>query len=413
MNRLLAIVVHNWPLKLAAVGLATVLYGGLILSQDTQTFPGPIPISQVNPPANMHIEDLPPVTSVRYFAPAGADRPGQGTFRASVDLGGLPERAGTYDVRVQVTSVNPQIQIRGVEPEFVSVTLDPLVTKIVPVTINYGEPPSPMEVGLIRAEPSTVTVTGQQSVVDQVVAARADVQIPSTGINVDQEVTLVPVDALGNPRSPAGVSPTTARIRVQVLSEPDTRTLPIDPVITGTPAAGFELESITVTPPTATVKGDIDRLSALATLDTEPISISGRSEAEEFPTQLALPDDIVRDEEEPIVVTLTFRPVTESRTFTGGLDPSGETPGLTYTFDMDRILLVVGGTPAALDALTARGGPVGSLDVTGLVPGTYDVPVSATLEEGLTLVTASPATVSVTIAAPLAPSASPTSSPAP
>ncbi len=242
MNRFLAIVVHNWPLKLAAVGLATLLYGGLILSQDTQTFPGPIPITQENPPANMFIGDLPPVTSVRYFAPAGVDRPGQGTFRASVDLGRLPERAGTYDVRVQVTSVNPQIQIRGVEPEFVTVTLDPLVTKIVPVVVNYGEPPDNVDIGEVRADPSTVTVTGQQSIVDQVVGARADVQIQSTGLNLDQDVALVPVDALGSARSPAGISPTTARVTIRVLSEADTRSLAINPVINGTPAAGFELE---------------------------------------------------------------------------------------------------------------------------------------------------------------------------
>ena len=37
MTRLLNFVLHNWPLKLAAVGLATLLYGGLVLSQTTET----------------------------------------------------------------------------------------------------------------------------------------------------------------------------------------------------------------------------------------------------------------------------------------------------------------------------------------------------------------------------------------
>ena len=34
VTRLLRLLVHNWPLKLAAVGLATLLYGGLVLSQN-------------------------------------------------------------------------------------------------------------------------------------------------------------------------------------------------------------------------------------------------------------------------------------------------------------------------------------------------------------------------------------------
>jgi hypothetical protein len=50
---ILAFVVHNWPLKLAAIGLATLLYGGLVLSQTTQPFAGNIPIQIVNAPGDV------------------------------------------------------------------------------------------------------------------------------------------------------------------------------------------------------------------------------------------------------------------------------------------------------------------------------------------------------------------------
>ena len=43
------------------------------------------------------------------------------------------------------------------------------------------------------------------------------------------------------------------------------------------------------------------------------------------------------------------------------------------------------------------------LDVTGIEPGTYDVPVTAELPSGVTLVAASPETVSVTVSAAAAP----------
>ena len=48
MRRILEIVLHNWPLKLAAVGLATVLYGGIVLSQGARDLrrPGSDPASQ-------------------------------------------------------------------------------------------------------------------------------------------------------------------------------------------------------------------------------------------------------------------------------------------------------------------------------------------------------------------------------
>ena len=43
VRRAVGVVVHNWPLKLAAIALATLLYAGLVASQDSSTFPGPSP----------------------------------------------------------------------------------------------------------------------------------------------------------------------------------------------------------------------------------------------------------------------------------------------------------------------------------------------------------------------------------
>jgi YbbR domain-containing protein len=70
----------------------------------------------------------------------------------------------------------------------------------------------------------------------------------------------------------------------------------------------------------------------------------------------------------------------------------------------------VAGNPAALDALSS-GTTLARLDVTGLEPGTYDVPVTAELPSDVTLVAASPTAVSVTVSA--APAPSPASSVAP
>ena len=44
MRRVLDLVIRNWPLKLAAILLATFLYAGLVLSQSAQVWPGSIPI---------------------------------------------------------------------------------------------------------------------------------------------------------------------------------------------------------------------------------------------------------------------------------------------------------------------------------------------------------------------------------
>jgi YbbR domain-containing protein len=177
-------------------------------------------------------------------------------------------------------------------------------------------------------------------------------------------------------------------------------------VVTGTPASGFEIEAITVDPSAVTVQGDADPLASLARVDTAPVSVSGLSETQTFETALALPEGIEAVDPGPIQVTVSFRPVTESRSYSVGLQLVGTAPGLVYTPSTSSVLLSVGGNPAALDALSTST-TLAQLDVTGLEPGTYDVPVTAELPSGVTLVAASPETVSVTVSAAAAPAASP------
>ena len=60
--------------------------------------------------------------------------------------------------------------------------------------------------------------------------------------------------------------------------------------------------------------------------------------------------------------------------------------------------MTVGGSTADLDRLSGAT-IVATLDVTGLTAGVHDVPVTANLPTGTTLVAADPATVKVTITA--------------
>src|SRR5438477_618178 len=99
MKRLLGAIVYNWPLKLAAIALATLLYAGLVISQSTFEYPGQVQVEAVNQPLNAVIlGNLSSVTRIRFVANGefGAG-PTADTFRATVDLGGVnPEAGPTY-----------------------------------------------------------------------------------------------------------------------------------------------------------------------------------------------------------------------------------------------------------------------------------------------------------------------------
>jgi YbbR domain-containing protein len=263
-------------------------------------------------------------------------------------------------------------------------------------------------------EPGRVTVLGPATVIERVVAARASVVIQQSGIDVDRAIDLVAVDELGEAVGQVDIEPQAAHVTIPVFSDRETRTLPVNPVVTGEPATGFEIASVDVEPPVMLVEGDADQLAELVRIDTEQIPMSGVSSDLTVSVGLDLPTGILAVGGDQVSVTVTLRPVTASRTFSAGVRLIGAGRGLSYAVDADRILVTVGGSVAELDRLSGTVLVV-DLDVTGLQPGTTSVPVTLDLPTGATLVSASPSTVDVTITGPSpSPAATPvaTSSPA-
>jgi YbbR domain-containing protein len=405
VRRFLSRIVHNWPLKLAAIGLATLMYGGLVLSESTQTFTGVIAVTAKGQPADtFRLTALEPVTLIRYFAPAGVPVT-TSSFEATVNLAGIDAQAGKVNVRIEVSSPDSRIRVLGFEPQFMSVQLDPLDQKSVPVQVERGVVPGGLDLGDTTVDPAVVTVSGPQSSVRQVVAVRADVQIQPSGIDVDQDVPLVPIDGLGNAIRTIDVAPSTARVTIPVFSNRQTRSLPVEPIVTGVPAAGFEIASVTVDPQVALIEGDADQLAQLVSVDTSTIPMTGVSANFTVEARLALPTGIVAVGDDTIRVSIKVRQVTETRTFSAGLRLIGTRRDQAYDFTTDRVIITVGGSSADLDRL-AGSTLVVDLDVTGLGPGTVDVPVTIDLPTGPTLVTANPSIVSVTISGTAIPSAS-------
>jgi YbbR domain-containing protein len=295
----------------------------------------------------------------------------------------------------------------------VTVQLDELVQREVPVTVDPGTIPDGLGIGTTIVDPSTVIVSGPASVVGTVVAAQAAPVIQASGLSVDQDLALTAIDRLGDPVSPVKLEPDTARVQIQVFPNVDSRTITIGPVVTGTPASGFEVATITVVPTAVTVKGDAERLAALESIETEPVSVSGASKTVEATVGLAPPDGVAPIDADTVRVTVTFRPVNSTRAFEVGFRYVGDDIAFRYSIPTDRVLVTIGGSVADLDRLSGVT-LVLSADVTGLDVGSHSVPVSANLATGLTLVAASPNPIEVTVstgAASPTPSAAPSPTP--
>jgi YbbR domain-containing protein len=416
VRQAVAFVFRNWPLKLAAIGLASLLYAGLIVSASAETFQGRIPIQLLNqPPDTFVLGDVADVTSVRYLA-IGSDRPQvtAASFTATVDLADVVAVPGAPSVSlpVVVKSVDPAIQVIDFAPSRISVRLDPLVTREVPVKVDMGTVPPGLDVREPVVSQDPVTVSGPDSAVRAVAAALARVRLDPSGIDVNETVGLQPVDAQGVVVGGVDVEPSTVRVTIQIGSQLSTKTLPISPVVTGTPSSSVEITAVEVQPALVTVEGDADALAGLVSIDTRPVAVSGATADVEATVGLDLPQGVAALGVDQVRVTITIRPRTGTRTFEAGVLVINGGADLAYRPAVDRVLLTVGGTLEALDAVDPA--EIAALvDVAGLAPGTTTVPVSARLPAGVSLVAASPPEVTVTVTVTPVPTPNPTASPAP
>lgn len=403
MTRAFAFLIHNWPLKLAAVCLAALLYGILVVTQSTQARNDlRIPIQRTNEPADVIlVSDLGDVTQVRFFIPDDSGiRVDSASFEATADLSRVDPNASTSTVAVNVRAIDDRISVLDFAPRRIVVRVEKLESiEGVPVVVTRLGDPTGFDIRAPEFEPATVTVRGPASAVRKVDRVEARIQLDPSGLDFDRDVTLIPVDVLGEPISPTDVVPTTARVHVLVFTNGQTRSIPVVANVTGSPAPGFEVAGVTVTPLVLPVEGDQDDLVALAHLDTEPISVNGATTTIDLMVKIALPAGVRAVAASEVRVTITLRPVTATRNFSAGIVLSGARSDRTYDLSVDRVIVTVGGSVADLDRLEGRTFDVRA-EVGGLGPGTHVVPLVANLPAGLALVAASPASVEVTIGLP-------------
>jgi len=411
VRRVVGFVFHNWPLKLAAILLATLLYAGLIVSASAETFQGRIPIQVLNQPGNAFIiGNLDDVTSIRYLA-IGANRPTVTTasFTATIDLADVPVAAGSPPVSVPVvlrTTDPGSIQVIDFSPSRIQVRLDPLVSKVVPVQVDRGTVPEGLDVREPVVSQESVTVSGSESSVVLVAAAEARVRIQPSGIDVNQVVDLVAVDARGDVVPTVELQPGSVRVTIQIGSQLATRALPVNPVVAGSPDAGVVVTGITAAPLLVTVEAESAVLAKLVKIDTQPVSIAGATADVVADVPLDLPPGVSALGITTVRVTVSLHLQLGTRSFQLGVGLRNADPRTRYDLGAGQVVVTVGGPLNALNALDGAA-LLATVDVAGLGPGAHTVAAQVGLPTGLTVVAVSPPEVTVTV------TPAPTSSPPP
>ena len=406
---------RNWHLKLSAVLLATVLYTGLVFSGSFSDADIQVRVDQENASRDSYVltGDLGFVTVNYRVSNDVAGRIVADSFQASVDLSDydMERSPQPQQLPIEVRTDLDGVQILSWEPREARVEIDSIEVRSVPVEVDMGEVPDGLRTGDPVLSDDEVEIRGPGSVVDQVDRAKAFVAIPASGIDFNEPVIVQPVDVRGQPVGigQVDVDPETVSVQIDVEPVETTATVIVRPRIEGIPAPGFALVAQSPDPQAVTLRGLPEVLAEITEVVTAPISIDGLAEGQAVEVELELPADVrlADGTDSTVVVTVSIEPSVSSRTFRVGVvcENAGDNACLV---GLEQVSVTLSGPGEPISALTAAAlTPV--VDAGGLDPGSHNlIPALPALPQGVELLSIDPATIPVTIVAPVEPTPAPT-----
>jgi YbbR domain-containing protein len=406
----------NLRTYLWALALSVSVWIAAVTSADpdeARLYPNPVKVEIVGQDPGLVIKtEIPETVEVVLRAPRSvwASLEADPTsVRALLDLSGLSNGEHVRDLQIQV-GVRP-VRIVSVLPGDVDFTLEPLASRTLDISLSLaGEPAIGYQAGDPTLEPSEVIVSGASSLVDSVNRVRLSVSLDGVRESIDGSLPIEPLDEKGQRITGLSVTPASVHVSLPISQQGGYRDLAVKVDVRGQPASGYRLTNITVFPPLVTVYATEPELvnSLPGVLQTLPLDISNVIDNTTTRLGLNLPPGISVVGEQSVLVQAGVAPIETSFTLPDeNIEIIGLTSEMAVQFSPKTVDVIISGPLPLLQTLSSRDVHV-TIDVTGLLPGTYrrtpdvEIQVADVAVESI-----QPSTIEVVLAKSNSPTATP------
>jgi YbbR domain-containing protein len=357
-----------------------------------------------NPPAQVRVTMSAPTSVMNSLDSV------DGSITAWVDVSGL--EAGSYELEVnaQASETYGPVRINQITPQFVTLTLEPLITRNFPVDLVIsGDPAIGYQKGTPSYTPTSVTVSGAASVVDQVTSTQVALDISEADETIDVEIPVLALDANSDPVEGVLINPKTINVTQPVYLQGGYRNVIVKVLTTGQPANGYKLTNITVSPLNVVVFASDPQLvnDLPGFVETEPVDLTGAEDDVDTFAALQLPEGISVVGDETVLVQVSIAAIEGSLSMDLPVTPIGLLPTQAAVLSPETVKVILSGPVTVLDSLKPSDIRV-VVDLTDQELGTYQLePRVDLLPDRLQAEAILPATIEVTVIT--APTATPTS----
>ncbi len=404
----------NIPLKIMSV-IAAILIWLIIVNVDnpivTRTIPN-VPVQVLN---EAYIESggmmclIPEDQDTVSVTVRGTRKTVEGLtandITATADLKQVVDLS-TDPVMVPITVSCPGIDANNAQsvPGNMEIQIEEMMTQEFIVTVDTGgtQPGRGYEIGSMDSNPEKIRITGPQSLIEKIdrVVATVDVEGITSDTTEQAELTIIDgnqEELTENQMNYLKYDITSPEVSVTIDLWRVKSNVQIEASYVGTPADGYKVDKLSLTPSEISVAGSDEALSLLEEqgntiqISADQIDVSGQNK--DFDTRVNLTDflpsgiKLTTGTSETLIIRAEILPL-DSQSYTIStkeITVENAPSDLEVVFETDRIEIRVQENGKSLDELNTSDIEA-SIDLTGKEAGSYQIPVEITLPEGYSLV---------------------------
>ena len=328
-----------------------------------------------------------------------------GDILATADIKEMDTSTGLVPISISIPEYSGRYESAEAVPRNLQIQREKSGRKVLALTAEKdGVERDGYIIGNMTVHPENVTITGPESVLDQIDRAVASVDVEGISQDEEKAAELVLYDAnnniLNQNQLENNLGDDGLTVSIEVLRK---KSVPVTVEISGTPADGYQYTGWTCEPENVQICGKSDVIADVEsiTIPSSVIDITGAQAPVEQTVNISsfLPDGVSLVDESTGNITVTAM-IEEKGTRTidfmvSSIIINNLSDNLTVSYEPDaEITLTFSGDQSKLDVLDVSNAV--SVDMERYTTaGTYDVPVTVKLPEGITL--ASDVTVQLTL----------------
>jgi len=423
LSRSIKAVVNNWPWKLLALFLAICLWAGLITQDPTLTrervfTDAHVSLTGADTLRRNGLIVISGLEDEKLLARLRVDVPQReyntviaSNYNPRVELSRITE-PGEQQIKLYATSTAAYGSVQDISPATLSVVVDEYVTNYrIPVSVNVtGEYPEGFYGGAFTRDPSLVALSGPKTLVDQVARIYVDYDASALKPEAGEVATALPmrmVDREGNEIASDLLEVTSSGVVLRsIIVEQDLypiRMLPVSDldIISGEPAKGYQVTGVEISPTVLRAAGDETIINDIQSLFVESaVSVEGAKETFSATLRVRKPSELAYLNSTTVNATVTIEPIIISSSLPSvRVNARGIGSALGVSLDTSSLSAIVTGPQLQVEGIRASD-VTAYVDVSGLAPGQYDLPVQFHVEDQSTedlSFEATPSTIAVTV----------------